>query len=262
MVSVTPIANGFHGYLGASVSPPKRADGTDSKEYGFGVSFYFTVWALLQSPLKGFQVGLPSTWIQPENKDVTVELCPVWTAVGKDAAAGDPDSVVQQGINFRDVFQNIEGGAGFWVYTQFPTKSPKYLILGIPDCYTTKIGPGWPFGDIVEGRIKALADDDMGLAQLSNRILVPPDGMPFAAGSEAKRLEVAWMALPLTDYDGYFHLQPKSAENQCLEWLSKDWFGRGPDHVVSAPPRACYVLIQSRAAARHSTPMKLEAVFS
>ena len=73
---------------------------------------------------------------------------------------------------FRDVFQNIEGGVGFWSNMQFPTKSPKYKILGIPDCYTTKMGsPGWPFADP-----NALADEAMGLAQLSNRILVPPDG--------------------------------------------------------------------------------------
>jgi len=167
-----------------------------------------------------FQVGLPSTWIQPENFDFRLPLCPKGTfardEAEKEKQANRPgDWSEREKVFFRDVFQTIEGGVGFWGTTQFPTKLPKYRINGVPDCYTTPIGsPGWPFG-----KTTALADQAMGLAQLSNRILVPPDGMPFAPGSEIKRFGLAWMALPLTDYDGYFLLQTKQsgAENKCLE---------------------------------------------
>jgi hypothetical protein len=129
-------------------------------------------------------------------------LCPIGT-YARDQAEKEKnqnrpaDWSVREKQFFRDVFQNIEGGVGFWGNTRFPTKSPKYRINGIPDCYTTRIGsPGWPFGET-----NALADQAMGLAQLSNRILVPPDGIPFAAGPEEEHwvpelLGVAWMALP------------------------------------------------------------------
>jgi hypothetical protein len=220
--SVTPIQSGLHGYLAADLSPPPG--------HGFGVSFYVTVWALLESPLSMFQVGLPSTWIHPENFDFTSLLCPIGTRARDEADKEKEnenlprDWIEQEKLFFRDVFQSIEGGLGFWGTTQFPTKSPKYRINGIPDCYTTRIGsPGWPFGEP-----KALADQAMGLAQLSNRILVPPDGIPFAPGSESDfpLLGVAWMALPFTDYDGYFHLQTKHAANkddqESLYWRTID----------------------------------------
>src|SRR3954467_1215320 len=96
--SVTRIKSGLHGYLAADVSPPKKADGSPSKEYGFGVSFYVTVWALLESPLKRFQVGLPSTWIKPENNDFKWPLCPIGTEARHKADEGDKDLGVQAQI--------------------------------------------------------------------------------------------------------------------------------------------------------------------
>jgi hypothetical protein len=69
--SVTRIQDSLHGYLSADLSPPSG--------HGFGASFYVTIWALLESPLSMFQVGLPSTWIQPENFDFRLPLCPKGT---------------------------------------------------------------------------------------------------------------------------------------------------------------------------------------
>jgi hypothetical protein len=184
-----------------------------------------------------FQVGLPSTWIHPENFDFTSLLCPIGTRARDEADKEKEnenlprDWIEQEKLFFRDVFQSIEGGLGFWGTMQFPTKSPKYRINGIPDCYTTRIGsPGWPFGEP-----KALADQAMGLAQLSNRILVPPDGMPFAPGSESDfpLLGVAWMALPFTDYDGYFHLQTKHSANEN-DQTSLYWRSDNPGGIDSA----------------------------
>jgi hypothetical protein len=244
MVDITRIQDGLHGFLEAYF---KKESGSLSKEYGFGVSFYVTVWALLEEPLKLFQVGLPSTWIKPENDDVKVLLCPIGTVARDEADKEEkehltPDWSIHKKDFFRDYFQTIEGGVGFWGNTQLPTKSPKYRILGIPKCYTpgTGIGsPGWSFGLNwpFKNEPNAMPDIDMGLAQLSNRILVPPDGMPFAAGSEAKQLGVAWMALPLMDYAGFFHLQSKAEtkENKYLEWRG---VGQRGDKVFSAPARS------------------------
>ena len=37
--------------------------------FGYGVSCYAAVWPLIDSPLDLFQIGLPSTWIIPDNDD-------------------------------------------------------------------------------------------------------------------------------------------------------------------------------------------------
>jgi hypothetical protein len=201
---INRVGAAFHGYIGAELEPPSG--------YGFGFSFYVTVFALLRQSLTNFTVGLPSAWIKPQNQGVTFPLCPVGT-FAKDEADREkrdglpPDWSTREKANFTDVFQIIEGGLGIWSDTRFPTETPKYRINGIPDCYTRTIGsPGWPFGNI-----KTLADADLTLAQLSNQIIIPPDGMTFAKGSENQRVGLAWMALPLTDYDGYFLLQTKKA---------------------------------------------------
>jgi hypothetical protein len=74
---IKQIPSALHGYVAVDLAPPPG--------YGFGVSFYVTVWALLERPLKDFQVGLPSTWIQPENSDFKLPLCPIGTASRDDA---------------------------------------------------------------------------------------------------------------------------------------------------------------------------------
>jgi hypothetical protein len=52
--------------------------------------------------------------------------------------------------------------------------------------------PGWGFGQTT-----ALPTNAMGLAQLSNRLLVPPDGLTFNGQPGGEFLGYAWMALPL-----------------------------------------------------------------
>jgi hypothetical protein len=155
--------------------------------YGYGVSFYVATWPLLEKPLAGFQVGLPSTWIKPDNRDFKQPLCPPGTVAR--------DRWPERGPYYRDVFQTIEGGLGFWVSTQFASGTPKYRINGTPNGYNHEISsPGWGFG-----KPAALEPRDMGIAQLSNRLLLPPDGLTFKPGTAGELLGNAWMALPLTD---------------------------------------------------------------
>jgi len=154
--------------------------------YGYGVSFYVAAWPLLEKPLAGFQVGLPSTWVKPNNLDFKQPLCPPGTVAR--------DRWSERGPYYRDVFQTIEGGLGFWVSTQFASGTPKYRINGTPNGYNHEISsPGWGFG-----RPAALAPKEMGIAQLSNRLLIPPDGLTFKAGTAGDLLGNAWMAVPLT----------------------------------------------------------------
>ncbi len=171
---------GLHGYI--SYYSPKPPEG-----YGVGVSFYSAVWPLIEKPLANFQIGLPSTWIIPENSEVDFPLCPVGTL----ARNWEP-----RGPSWASVFQTVEGGLGYWAGNHFRYDSPKFSMNGVPSCYDYEVAsPGWSFfySDT------PLDDDKMGIAQLSNRILVPPDGMTFEGEPNGEFLGYAWMALPLMD---------------------------------------------------------------
>jgi hypothetical protein len=102
----------------------------------------------------------------------------------------------------KDVFQTIEGGLGFWCSTQFPMKSPKYRINGTPNGYTSEVSsPLHGFG-----KCKPLDPSQLGIAILSNRLLVPPDGVTLDPTSfettPLRSLGQAWMAMPLQKMEG------------------------------------------------------------
>src|SRR5215469_6647783 len=65
---------GLAGYISANIPSPPSG-------YGHGVSFYSVAWPLLQQPIANFQIGLPSTWIHPDNSGYAGDsmLCPPWT---------------------------------------------------------------------------------------------------------------------------------------------------------------------------------------
>jgi hypothetical protein len=84
---------GFHGYISAQVEPPPR-------EYGYGTSFYVSIWRLVSDKLSRFQIGLPSTWIIPDNRDFEKPLCPPGTVAR--------DNWPERGPYYREVFQTIE----------------------------------------------------------------------------------------------------------------------------------------------------------
>jgi len=180
----TAAAQGLRGYISCSLSQPPVG-------FGAGLSFYSAVWSLIEKPLNGFQIGLPSTWIIPDNSDnATVPLCPVGTTARK---------WPERGPTWASVFQTVEGGLGYWAGTRFHYGPPKFSMNGTPNCYDDEIAsPGWGFFR----NAAALPDSLMGIAQLSNRILVPPDGLPFQGNPEGLILGYAWMALPFTDPKG------------------------------------------------------------
>jgi hypothetical protein len=172
------MSEGLHGYI--SMNLPKQKEG-----FGYGVSFYVSAWPLLDKPLTDFQIGLPGTWIEPDNRGFEEPLCPIGSYAR--------DNWPQRGPSYRDVFQTIEGSLGFWGSTQFGSSTAKFRMNGTPNCYNGEISsPGWGFG-----RTKPLKSDELGIAQLSNHILVPPDGLTFKKGTSGELMGYAWMALPI-----------------------------------------------------------------
>lgn len=178
---VSENGNGLHGYIGYSTD--KRPEG-----FGAGIGFYTAVWPLVDQPLAGFQIGLPGNWITPDNPDnKDIPCCPEGTIARTWAPRGP---------TWASVFQTQEGGLGYWRGNRYHYGPPKFSMNGVPDCYNSEIAsPGWPFFY----RDKALPDNELGIAQLSNRILVPPDGITFEGDLEGKFLGYTHMMLPLTD---------------------------------------------------------------
>ena len=180
---VTAHSRGLHGYIGYSASrPPARS------EYSAGMGFYSAVWPLIDKPIANFQIGLPSAWITPNNSDNKDKpLAPIGTHAR--------DNWPKRGPTWGSVFQTVEGGLGYWARNHFRYGPPKFSMNATPQCYDYEVGsPGWSFfySD------QALPDNRLGIAQLSNRLLIPPDALPFEGNPNGKFLGYTYMALPFT----------------------------------------------------------------
>ena len=173
---------GLHGYIASRCEKSPI-------EFRYGAGFYSAVWQLVAQPISDFQIGLPSTWILPDNSDNRTEpLCPVGTI--------PRDSWPERGPTFDSVFQTLEGGLGYWAGNRFHYGPPKFSMNGTPDCYSNEVAsPGWSFFY----NTRPLPDNRLGIAQISNRLLIPPDGLPFSGAPSGEFLGYAYMALPLTD---------------------------------------------------------------
>lgn len=182
---ITAHSDGLHGYIGCRA---ERAP--DKAGYNAGISFYTAIWPLIDRPIANFQIGLAGTWIIPDNSDdKDTPLAPVGTYARDNWQK-------ERGPTFDGVFQTIEGSAGYWAGNHFRYHSPKFSMNGTPQCYDYEIGsPGWGFFS----SNMPLPDNRLGLAQLSNRLLIPPDGLPFKGRPQGEFLGYAWMALPFTD---------------------------------------------------------------
>ncbi len=180
---VTLHSEGLHGYIGFGHEPlPPQSN------YTAGMGFYAAVWRLVDQPLADFQIGLPGSWIIPDNSDDKDQpLAPEGTLAR---------TWKERGPTWSSVFQTVEGGLGYWAGNHFRYGPPKFSLNGTPQCYDYEVGsPGWSFFYSNE----ALPDHRLGVAQLSNRLLIPPDALPFAGNPDGEFLGYTWMALPFTD---------------------------------------------------------------
>lgn len=180
---VTEHSDGLHGYIGFGHEKlPAQSD------FNAGMGFYAAVWPLADEPLANFQIGLPSAWITPDNSD------------NKDKPLAPEGTLArtwkERGPTWSSVFQTVEGGLGYWAGNHFRYGPPKFSMNATPQCYDYEVGsPGWSFFYSNE----ALPDNRLGIAQLSNRLLIPPDALPFQGNPNGDFLGYSWMALPFTD---------------------------------------------------------------
>ena len=172
-VEVSP--TGLGGQIRATAFGPQG-------DFGWGLSYYTALWGSFPSIPPNGALTASGTWLIPDNWRYSETLCPEGTFAR--------DSLSERGPSYRDVFQTIEGGVGHWDQTRFPSEQPKLRLIGNVDCYTTDTSnPGWAWSNGEE-----LVP---GLVQLSNRMIVPPDGITFEPQAGAL-VGAAWLALPLS----------------------------------------------------------------
>jgi hypothetical protein len=185
---VTAHSQGLHGYIGFGHEKLPPQSPAQARMGGAGMGFYAAVWPLADQPLANFQIGLPSAWIIPDNSD------------NKDQPLAPEGTLARQwrerGPTWGSVFQTVEGGLGYWAGNHFRYGPPKFSMNATPQCYDYEVGsPGWSFFYSNE----ALPDNRLGIAQLSNRLLIPPDALPFQGHPNGEFLGYTWMALPFTE---------------------------------------------------------------
>ena len=175
---------GLHGYISYDADRP-----TDKSNFSYGMGFYSAVWPLISKPIADFQIGLAGAWVIPDNSDNKDKpLAPIGTLAR--------DNWPERGPTWSSVFQTLEGGLGYWAGNRFRYGPPKFSMNATPQCYDYEVGsPGWSFFYDTE----ALPDNRLGIAQLSNRLLIPPDALPFQDNPNGKFLGYTYMALPFTE---------------------------------------------------------------
>ena len=73
------------------------------------------------------------------------------------------------------LYNTLEGGPGYWI-GQLPTLVPKWRVNGVAGCYKQQVSTSlFNFGSA-----NTKACNTMGVVQLSNRLLLAPDGLTFA----------------------------------------------------------------------------------
>jgi len=135
--------------------------------YDAGFSMYVAAWPLLREyPGSRFQTGLLSTWMFAQY----------------DGPAPD------------EVYSDIEGGLGWWRDTRFATETPKFIMGGVALNFVAWAnGPG-----AGKGRDWSDPQGHYAVAQLSNRVLWPPDGLNLAQGTCGELFGYGYLPLPLT----------------------------------------------------------------
>ena len=140
------------------------------KEFSGGYSMYMAAWPLYNKyPGAVAQSGLVGTWMN--------------------AFLPTPKPI--------ESYSTIEGGLGWWNDTVFGTETPKFHMGGVATDFSgVSNGPGIGRGDWSKF---SRPSGKYGVAQLSPRLLWPPDGLNMKQGTNGELLGVGYLPLPFTD---------------------------------------------------------------
>ena len=194
----------------------------DNFRSGFG--WYSTAWPLTDSVIEGMQLGLSGSWITPNNENEPASIAQKVCANGDEWVKADTTNA-RSGSRGFDLIQTIEGSLGWWANQKFKTLMPKFTIGPVQDCYSNQLqGPGWNFFGFALGE-DPTPRNRTGLVQISNRMLIPPDGLTLEPDFSGAQLGYSWMSLPLPTFNHAY--KDMAGENSWTMFINSKNF-KGP----------------------------------
>jgi hypothetical protein len=194
----------------------------DNFRSGFG--WYSTAWPLADTVIEGMQLGLSGSWITPNNESEPASIAQQVCANAAEWVRADTINKSNGSRGF-DLIQTIEGSLGWWANQQFKTLMPKFTIGPVQDCYFNQLqGPGWNFFGFGTG-FEPTPRDKTGLVQISNRMLIPPDGLTLEPDFSGAQVGYSWMSLPLPTFNHTYNNM--AGENSWTMFINSKNF-KGP----------------------------------
>ena len=194
----------------------------DNFRSGFG--WYSTAWPLTDTVVEGMQLGLSGSWVTPNNESEPASKA---QKVCENAAKWVRDDTInsRNGSRGFDLIQTIEGSLGWWANQKFKTLMPKFTIGPVQDCYINQLqGPGWNFFGFALGE-DPTPRNKTGLVQISNRMLIPPDGLTLEPDFSGAQVGYSWMSLPLPTFNHAYNNM--AGENSWTMFINSKNF-KGP----------------------------------
>ena len=189
-----------------------------------GFSWYSTAWPLTDTVIEGMQLGLSGSWVTPNNESEPASIAQQVCANSADWLRNDTINSSNGSRGF-DVMQTIEGSLGWWGNQKFKTIMPKFTIGPVQDCYSNQLqGPGWNFFGFASGE-DPTPRDKTGLVQISNRMLIPPDGLTLEPDFSGSQVGYSWMSLPLPTFNNAYNNM--AGENSWTMFINSKNF-KGP----------------------------------
>ena len=193
----------------------------DNFRSGFG--WYSTAWPLTDTVIEGMQLGLSGSWVTPNNESEPDSIAQKVCANSADWLTNDIKS--NGGSRGFDLMQTIEGSLGWWANQKFKTLMPKFTIGPVQDCYSNQLqGPGWNFFGFALGE-DPTPRNRTGLVQISNRMLIPPDGLTLEPDFSGAQVGYSWMSLPLPTFNHAYNNM--AGENSWTMFINSKNF-KGP----------------------------------
>jgi hypothetical protein len=194
----------------------------DKFRSGFG--WYSTAWPLTDTVIEGMQLGLSGSWVTPNNESEPDSIAQKVCANSVDWLRNDTINSSDGSRGF-DLLQTIEGSLGWWAGQKFKTLMPKFTIGPVQDCYSNQLqGPGWNFFGFGLGE-DPTPRNRTGLVQISNRMLIPPDGLTLEPDFSGAQVGYSWMSLPLPTFDHAY--KNMAGENSWTMFINSKNF-KGP----------------------------------
>ena len=165
------------------------------KEYQYGYSWYSNVLPIFRTAVSRVQIGLASTWITPNLAEISQE--DIHTLARSCNNPEIENYIRNYGKDLWVQFQSMEGSLGYWLHTKFPTAMPKYKLDAWKNFYSYSVSsPGFNVSTPTDTPIP-LSKSILGPVYLSNRILIPPDGLTFPESTSGKFLGFLWLPTPM-----------------------------------------------------------------